>query len=317
MAPSRRERLERWWKKPLGRKAASISFHLRRSTERALALGLSALDVFDGPLVRGARFEHAVGRERVLLTEGREQFLVFTHDQIISKTLFRTGEFDFEKFERVLRLLGRERVEVLVDVGANIGTICIPAVNRGFAARAIAIEPEPANFRLLSLNVELNALGDRITRQNVALGDRDGQELELELAPDNSGDHRIRVAGGDGTYAEGERRVIRIPSQTLDTLAGPLDPARTLVWMDTQGYEGHILGGASALLERRVPLVTELWPYGLERTGGLERMKTALRAYESFFDLSTSEPRRQPVRELDALVDRLARGEDYTDVLLL
>ncbi len=46
---------------------------------------------------------------------------------------------------RAVSLLGRRGLTSLIDIGANIGTICIPAVKCGLFDRAIAIEPEPLN----------------------------------------------------------------------------------------------------------------------------------------------------------------------------
>ncbi|RPJ80913.1 MAG: hypothetical protein EHM18_17695, partial [Acidobacteria bacterium] len=40
-----------------------------------------------------------------------------------------------------------------------------------------------------------------------------------------------------------------------------------LVWVDIQGHEGHFLRGAQSLLRRGVPIVTEFWPYAIERSG--------------------------------------------------
>ena len=94
----------------------------------------------------------------------REQFIVHTNDPV-GESIFLHGEYDFQKLELALRLLGRKHVETLVDVGANIGSICIPAVARGFAEQSVAIEPEPTNFLMLTANIELNSLQHEIRAQ--------------------------------------------------------------------------------------------------------------------------------------------------------
>jgi hypothetical protein len=67
--------------------------------------------------------------ERFAYVSASEKYLVYTNDPI-GKDLFIHGEYDFRKFELALQLLHRKSIQTLVDVGANIGSICIPAVNR-------------------------------------------------------------------------------------------------------------------------------------------------------------------------------------------
>ena len=75
------------------------------------------------------------------ITCGSESFIFQTSDRIIGRILWREGNRFLRRLERVLDALGPEFVlETLVEVGANIGIVCIPAVNRRLARRAIAIE---------------------------------------------------------------------------------------------------------------------------------------------------------------------------------
>ena len=84
-----------------------------------------------------------------------EHFVIDTRDKSGgAKQIFATGELDFFDFTKTLELLQQHHgylgiPTLLIDVGANIGQICIPAVARGYSKRAIAIEPEPHNCRLL------------------------------------------------------------------------------------------------------------------------------------------------------------------------
>ncbi len=268
--------------------------------------------------MRNARFEALAARSDIAYADRAEKYLVFTRDKHISKTVFATGSFDFEKLECVVRLLGASfALETLVDVGANIGTICIPAVSRGLARRAIAIEPEPGNFRLLEINVRLNDLNDRIVAHNMAVGPADGQTLQLEVSPDNSGDHRIRISSDDGDYGERARSVIQVESQMLDTVVGSLDAKSTLVWMDTQGYEGQVLLGAANIVAARIPLVLEFWPYGMDRTQSYAGLRAAVMRYENYYDLSESDPGLKPTTDIDVLYRTLEQADGYTDILLV
>ena len=99
-------------------------------------------------------------------------YVVHTSDNGTSREVFRSGQLDLEKFTRVMELLPPQVVanrRVLLDIGANLGTICIPLVAAGHFARAIAVEPDPLNLRLLRTNIALNDLQGRIEVLNRAV----------------------------------------------------------------------------------------------------------------------------------------------------
>lgn len=311
-------RMRRWWRRPLCHKLLSLQFHVLKRIERIVSVFIRILALLDCETFRNARFEALAARTDIVLADKAEKYLVFTKDKTISKVVYSKGAFDFEKLEQAIKLLGPTfSLNTLIDVGANIGIICIPAVNRGYARRAVAIEPEPGNFRLLAMNVQLNGLQEKIVLHNLALGPENGKVLEMELSSDNSGDHRIRVSAADGLYDEGARQVIQIKSETFDSILGSLDRQTTLVWVDTQGYEGQILLGANNMIAERVPLVLEFWPYGMRRAGSYPALRSAALRYENFFDLSERQPARRPTLELDALYAKLEETGDYTDILLV
>lgn len=194
-----------------------------------------------------------------------------------------------------------------LDVGANVGTHVIHAVRSGGLRAGIAVEADPLNHELLSRNVAHNGLEDRIRSLHVPLSDRVGL-VTLELSPDNLGDHRIRMAtgavarhrlGGVETpavteqYREGARQTVSLVSETLDNLDAEVRlgvGVSTLVWIDTQGHEGHVLQGARGLIAggRLRYVVAECWPYGLERSGGRERFFDFLARCTAIHDLSSA-----------------------------
>ena len=92
-----------------------------------------------------------------------------------------------------------------------------------------------------------------------------------------------------------------------------LDRVR-LVWIDVQGHEARVLRGAGQLLQAGVPIVFELWPYGLRRAKGLEAIvDLAAGAYRSAIDLRDGS--RHDPRSLGDIAASL-KGIDYTDILL-
>ena len=148
--------------------------------------------------------------------------MINAKDQVISRGLFVSGSADFDKFKVAIDLLRRHRaantLDLLVDVGANLGSICIPAVTDSFAKRAIAVEPHPTNCRLLRANIALNDLLDRIEVVDRAVSINDNELLIMELSNDNWGDHRIfSPVRTPGLYGESERKQIEVRSIKIDS----------------------------------------------------------------------------------------------------
>lgn len=98
--------------------------------------------------------------EKFVLVRHEETWLLPTSDSVISPQLCAEGEFDLKKLVTAIQVLRGYRLTTIIDVGAHIGSICVPAVSRGWFARAIAIEPDPINFSLLKANLLLNGVGD-------------------------------------------------------------------------------------------------------------------------------------------------------------
>jgi FkbM family methyltransferase len=238
---------------------------------------------------------------------GAEHFVIDTRDKGgMPKQIFADGTYDFSDFTQTLELLKQHNVypgspTLLIDVGANIGPVCIIAVARGYSKRAIAIEPEPHNCRLLRANVALNGLTETISVRESACGRFDNETLDLELSDDNLGDHRIGLGDLSERDNEDKRHKIQIQSNTLDTLCHVEPAENTLIWMDTQGYEGYVLAGARRWLDAGTPLVMEFDPYLMKRVNSFGLMKAALANYAGFHDLWQNPTRFRPISELDAL----------------
>jgi FkbM family methyltransferase len=227
--------------------------------------------------------------------------------------------------------LGRPAVNGLtcVEVGANIGTTTLPVVLRHGAQRCISLEPAPANLALLRANLAANGVGPDLVRVvPVAASDNPGS-VEFELSARNSGDHRVRrderpAAREPEMYGESKRPVITVPAGRLDDILAEqsVDPGDVgLVWIDTQGHEGHVLAGAPRLLSSTAPIIVEYWPYGLRRAAGLELLHQLLRdSGRRVIDLRDSLRcgRLQVLSrtELDTLAERY-RDHQYTDLALL
>jgi FkbM family methyltransferase len=253
-----------------------------------------------------------------------EKFILFTNDNVISKEMFISGKFDLTKLERTLEFLNKKKIKTIYDIGANIGTICIPAIKRGLIENAFAVEPEKKNFELLKLNISLNNLQDKILTHNYALSNKDDELVEMEIAADNYGDHRIKNEINFNIHGEEYRKTVKVKTKKFDTLFKSTNASNDLVWMDTQGYEPIILSGANNLINSKTPLVLEFWPYALKRAGLWDKMFEQLKNFDYYVDLSDQNLSAKNID--DNAILKLQNGWDnelkgshslYTDLILL
>ncbi|MGB6065796.1 MAG: FkbM family methyltransferase [Desulfomonilaceae bacterium] len=255
-------------------------------------------------------------------------------DSVIGGAFISHGDFDTYQITEVLTVIRRFvsdlKTRCFLDVGANIGGHGIFALRSSFK-RAIFIEPDPLNFRLLRVNQIINNVDSRCTNFNIAASDIDGP-LTLERSEDNLGDHRIRnrvFSDRHDLYDEESRACILVEGRRIDSLVANneivLDDV-DLAWIDTQGYEGNVLAGAGSLLTKKVPMVIEFWPYALKRLAGYGSLCQAVSAYDNIVDVRASAQSEKLVTlrpsHLDSLHETLLDAEkpqwygSQTDLLL-
>lgn len=156
--------------------------------------------------------------------------------QLVGNAAMQSGAFEPQETAIVARLL--DEVDVLVNVGANIGYYCCMALQR--QKRVIAFEPMPGNLRCFTRNMQLNQWQNQVELYPIALGT----------------DHRLIEIYGGGTGASvvqgwaGQEDHISVPMSTIDSVIGQrLAGQRALVLIDVEGAELGVLQGATALLK--------------------------------------------------------------------
>ncbi|MEJ6758464.1 MAG: FkbM family methyltransferase [Pontimonas sp.] len=263
---------------------------------------------------RNRRFASAKSRgELFILANGRETFLLSTRDLAISSRLFAEGEFDFHKFERAFAALGARRLSTLLDIGAHVGPISIPAVKRKFSSRAVAVEPDRENFGLLQTNILMNGLEEKIVSINAVVGPSLDSVFERLDGGSNTGDHRYAPT----EHLPDQEASATTPTIVLDSFFEEIDVETSLLWMDIQGGEGLALEGARNLLEAGIPVVLELDPTLLEPNGGLSRGFSLLGGYASFVDLGSPFLEHQDVGSLGTFYAQALAAGTWHDLLFV
>lgn len=276
--------------------------------------------LFDNPLSRYIYFE-SLKNKFLIKSSSTEKYILNSDDKVVSKFLYVSGSYDFIKFKKAINIcfpdVKKNPIDLFLNVGANIGSICIPVVNRKYAKKSIAIEPEPTNYRNLVSNIYLNNLQDQIEYYCNAISDKNDEDLKLELSEYNFADHRISISKNDGIYSEQERKRIIVKSKTLDYFFNKFNRKRNLIYMDVQGYEGIILQGCPKIVNMKIPIVLEVWPYGLNRTNSLEILKNMVKKYSYVYDLSEKNPEKRSSEDIEKIITNLGKeNTKYTDILI-
>jgi FkbM family methyltransferase len=197
-------------------------------------------EVPSNSLPRIPDLDHAISRLRTC----RHGLMLFlAADQIIGRALELYGEFS-ESENRVMMPFVRPG-DVVIDVGANVGTVTLPLSRRvGDKGRVYAFEPQRIIFQHLCANVVLNGLLN-VDVRCAAVGASSGMASIPALnptAPENFGGVRV------STETTGES----VPLVRLDDLGLA---ACSLIKLDVEGMESEVLRGAAQTVLRHRPVI--------------------------------------------------------------
>jgi FkbM family methyltransferase len=262
-------------------------------------------------------------QREILIKTRQGDFLVSAKDHGIPWHLYCHGGYEYEPSRQTIAFLKSRGFipqddVVLYDIGANIGVIAIGLARVGDISRAVAIEPDPVNFDLLCRNVAGNRLSDKITCLQLAVG-REPGTLTLHRSAEQFGDHRVRMGALDLG-----RESLQVSSLPLDQIrqrpevvaAGCGSPH--LLWMDVQGFEGHVLAGAETLIQDGLPTALEIWPQGLAEAGtSPEEFARQVQAHWTDVWIPVGDQfTRFPISVFDSVMELIAAGGDYGNVIL-
>lgn len=155
--------------------------------------------------------------------------------------------YDIIHFDRI-RLLEDFGINLVLDVGANVGQYGAEMRSLGYQGRMVSFEPLTREFRQLSQR----AKGDKLWKAvNRALGDRDGA-AEIHVSGNSVSSSLLGIlprhlrAAPTSKYTNNE--MIQIAQ--LDTIFHDYYQTgdRVLLKLDTQGYEYQVLRGATESL---------------------------------------------------------------------
>lgn len=144
-------------------------------------------------------------------------------------------------------LKGKGKDGIFVDVGANVGMASFAAAVMG--VRVLAFEPVLENLQRICEGVYFNRVGDLVTVFEAAASDRKGNITFHKLVGrlDNSA---VSAVGAKLAFKSNEEIELQVRTIPLDEVIEESDRV-LLLKIDVQGWEYHVLKGASKLLSRK------------------------------------------------------------------
>ena len=183
----------------------------------------------------------------------------------IDLSLFLFGSF--QKWVIDDSILPKNRSFTALDIGANVGAVCLPLAARDAEARVIAIEPTAHGIKRLRRNIDLNPhLAPRIQVVNCFMGSTPSADSKQVAYPS----WRLDSRGADSHAVHcGEAHQVTCPTLTIDSLASDLRLEKLdFIKIDTDGHELDILRGGRETLRRfRPSIVFEFCFYENEKRG--------------------------------------------------
>ena len=197
------------------------------------------------------------------LSFARNGYLLSMSPNAVAASFFVYGNKCLSYDEQVLTaLVGKD--DFFVDVGANIGHLSL-ALAKTSGARGFAIEANPKTFKFLSRNVRINNLLQNLIALNYAVGETDGDLLQIQdsFADDCNSivDTAYKVREEDNLYTVSHDALYSVQSRTLDSLAEEhnFPSINRMLKVDVEGYELFVLRGATKLLQSTEIIYFEYW----------------------------------------------------------
>lgn len=160
-----------------------------------------------------------------------------------------------------------------VNVGAHIGTVCIPTSR--LVEKVTAIEAYPPTFHQLQENIKLNGITN-IECHNIAVGNSDDTVYftndELDRIKTNSGSMQVfteaHLAANIRQAKFSDKRISCKMTRFDDLNIGAFD----ILLADIEGMEEDFLKGArTSILKHKPILIIEIWN---DKTRAVEKMDT-------------------------------------------
>jgi len=159
---------------------------------------------------------------------------------------------------RLARTLDAYDVDTILDIGANVGQYASMVRRAGYAGRIISCEPLTGAFGELSGRARRD---DRWTPLRTAVG-REPGTTTINVSANSFSSSLRPMTDAHLTNAPGSEYIstetVAVTTVTDLVAEHSVVPSRTLLKIDTQGFEDEVLAGAGDLVDEFVAIQLEL-----------------------------------------------------------
>lgn len=182
----------------------------------------------------------------------------------IGRSLLNSGQYEWYVVDIMRQLCDAAVPGTVLDIGANVGTKCLPVAQMFPGHQVHAWELQPHVLEILQENIELNSINNIFVHQ-CGLGNQP-QTLSIKQPiyneTENIGAFSINpLVHQHSDISLGHGQEIQVEVRTLDSYQ--FDLPIQCIKLDAEGYELYILeGGLQTLKDHNYPpVVYELWSY--------------------------------------------------------
>jgi FkbM family methyltransferase len=190
------------------------------------------------------------------------QFLVFKGSDLISNHL-KKALYEDDIHQLALKLLINEPDGIVLDIGANLGTFCVPLAKKVSKHTYHAFEPQRIIHYQLCANTFINGL-DNVHCHNFGLSDKE-ERLMLTM-PDYASEGNIGAFSIDKEVRDNEYECTtegRKESMVVFTLDSGAHKNVRLIKIDVEGHELEVIKGGIKTIKANnyPPIIFEAWTW--------------------------------------------------------
>jgi len=211
---------------------------------------------------------------------------------------------------QIINSIRENGINLVIDVGANVGQFGTDLRNTGYKGKLISFEPASEPFLQLLKRSQKDALWSVF---NLGVGNRI-EEIDLHLASNSGLSSSILKPGLHSNFFPGIRfdRTEKIQITTLSNFIKDqkLQECRILLKVDAQGYEGLILEGALEIFDSVISTYLELSLVELYcgEVGALAILNTLSNLGHDISDIRRGiESKSRKLLQIDVLTTKRAR----------
>jgi FkbM family methyltransferase len=177
-------------------------------------------------------------------------FEIDCRSHLLSRLVFN-GHYEPQLVNVVLTHLPTDKD--VIDVGANIGFYSVLIAQQLSGRKVLAVEPTDKAFRLLTNNVNMNHLADRVLFYKGVAANRSGSVSLTSV--DGKEEYSTIGTLVHPSVLDSPVSSVQVPCAALDELASAYKVEPGFIKIDVEGAEHMVLMGATQIISQFRPII--------------------------------------------------------------